>query len=173
MKCDDIAALGVAVVGESACGQDEIALEQVWLHAVAGDVESTGAGKVEEAGGVQPEGDHEASVFVIARLYAIRHNLVAFIQQYRFLAITKFEHRWLTASKRTAEPASRGGVLRNAIMVVGAAFALALVVMVILVIANVVEGEPTVRDTQERTDQVLENIPVTDLHVPGVEREDS
>ena len=58
-------------------------------------------------------------------------------------------------------------------MVVGVAFALALVVMVILVIANVVEGEPTVKDTQERTNQVLENIPVTDLHVPNVEREDS
>ena len=63
--------------------------------------------------------------------------------------------------------------MKNAIMVVGAAFALALVVMVILVIANVVEGEPTVKDTQERTDQVLENIPATDLHLPSLEREDS
>ena len=60
--------------------------------------------------------------------------------------------------------------MKNAIMVVGAAFALALVVMVILVIANVVEGEPTVKDTQERTDQVLENIPATDLHLPSLER---
>ena len=63
--------------------------------------------------------------------------------------------------------------MKNAIMVVGAAFALALVVMVILVIANVVEGEPTVKDTQQRTDQVLENIPATDLHLPSLEREDS
>ncbi len=63
--------------------------------------------------------------------------------------------------------------MKNAIMVVGAAFALALVVMVILVIANVVEGEPTVKDTQERTDQVLENIPATDLHLPSLEDEDS
>ena len=63
--------------------------------------------------------------------------------------------------------------MRSALMVVGAAFALALVVMVILVIANVVEGEPTVKDTQERTDQVLENIPATDLHLPSLEREDS
>ena len=60
--------------------------------------------------------------------------------------------------------------MRSALMVVGAAFALALVVMVILVIANVVEGEPTVKDTQQRTDQVLENIPATDLHLPSLER---
>ena len=58
-------------------------------------------------------------------------------------------------------------------MVVGAAFALALIVMVILVIANVVEGEPTVKDTQQRTDQVLENIPATDLRLPTLEDEDS
>ena len=63
--------------------------------------------------------------------------------------------------------------MKNAIMVVGAAFALALVVMVILVIANVVEGEPTVKDTQQRTDQVLENIPATDLRLPSLEDEDS
>ena len=63
--------------------------------------------------------------------------------------------------------------MRSALMVVGAAFALALVVMVILVIANVVEGEPTVKDTQQRTDQVLENIPATDLRLPSLEDEDS
>ena len=37
-------------LGESACGEDEIAFNQVWLHAVAGDVESTGTGKVEGGG---------------------------------------------------------------------------------------------------------------------------
>ena len=63
--------------------------------------------------------------------------------------------------------------MRSALMVVGAAFALALIVMVILVIANVVEGEPTVKDTQQRTDQVLENIPATDLRLPTLEDEDS
>ena len=63
--------------------------------------------------------------------------------------------------------------MKSALMVVGAAFALALTVMVILVIANVVEGEPTVKDTQQRTDQVLENIPATDLHLPSLEHEDS
>ena len=55
VKCYDIAALGVAVVGESARGEDEIALEQEGLHAVTGDTESTGAEEVKEAGGVQPE----------------------------------------------------------------------------------------------------------------------
>ena len=52
VECDDIAAFGVAVVGESACGEDEIALEQEGLHAVAGDVESAGTEEVKEASGV-------------------------------------------------------------------------------------------------------------------------
>ena len=74
MECDDIAALGVAVVGESACGEDEIALKQEGLHAVTGDTESAGAEEVKEAGGVQPH-KHRTGLIDGWRFLALERRL--------------------------------------------------------------------------------------------------